>query len=104
MTQESKPAPEEGPVLKLKTPVVLGALEVRELRFPAKLKGRHLRRYATNDRGMIDGECCLRVAADATGQPDRVMDELDAGDAARVIETVMGFFFESGVLRTSGGS
>lgn len=91
--------------LELTTPVRIGdTLVVTELVFPARLKGRHLRRYATNERGEIDGDVCMRVAADACGQPDRVFDELDGADARKVLEMMVGFFAQAGFLRASPAS
>lgn len=89
-----------GVKLTLKYPVRLASLEVTELQFPPRLKGRHVRRYATNERGVVDADVCLRVAADATGYPDRVFDELDGEDVAKVVETMTGFFLLQRFLQT----
>lgn len=96
---------EAGVVLKLEQPVKLGdTMVVSELRFPPRLKGKHLRRYAANDRGVIDADVCFRVAADACSQPDRVFDELDGQDAAKVVELMTGFFVKAGFIRVIAAS
>lgn len=91
-------------VLKLTTPVVLGELTYTQLKFPARLQGRHLRRYDSNDAGRIDANVCLRVAADACGVPDRVMDELAAEDVQAVMVLMLGFFVRAGFIRASPAS
>jgi hypothetical protein len=90
--------------IQLRHPVELASLKITELKFPARLKGRHVRRYSTNERGVVDADVCLRVAADATGQPDRVFDELDGEDVARVVEVMTGLFFLQGFLRITPAS
>ena len=93
-----------GVKLTLKYPVKLASLEVTELQFPVRLKGRHVRRYSTNERGVVDADICMRVAADAVGHADRVFDELDGEDVARVVEVMTGLFFLQGFLRTTAAS
>lgn len=101
MTEESAPkaAAAAGVVYQLKHPVEIGPLRVTSLTFPDRLKGRHVRRYAASERGIIDADTLLRVAADASGQPDRVFDEMDAEDSSAIVELMTGFFVKAGFLR-----
>lgn len=94
---------EQGPVIVLEEPVQLGSMKVTELRFPPSLRGRHLRRFSSGD-GKLDGNVLLHIAADATGQPDRVMDELSGRDAARVMQTVTGFLALAGFIGTTSAA
>lgn len=114
MSEESAPVPvkpakpntepAEGVVYTLKRPVTLGPLHVAELRFPERLKGRHVRRWSVGERGIVDADVLLRVASDACGVPDRVFDEMDAEDTSALLELMTGFFVKAGFLRGTPAS
>lgn len=101
--KDSTPASEPaGLTFPLKVPVRIGeAMTVTELHFPPRLQGRHLRRYTTTGNGALLGGTLLDVAADLTGQPDRVMAELDGADVAGVMEVTLGFLLRGGFLGTT---
>lgn len=103
---EKKAAEEAaGVTLQLETPIKIAeGMVITELRFPARLRGIHLRRYAAGDRGVIDADTSMKVAADSCGQPDKVFDEMDGRDVAKVLELMTGFFVKAGFLRIIAAS
>jgi hypothetical protein len=107
---KSRPEPEPAPeppkpvTLALKHTVRVGTLEVTQLVFPARLLGKHLRRWCYNAEGLVDNDVYMKVAADATSQPDMVFNEMDAADVVRVVQVVQAFLLQSGLLRASAGS
>lgn len=98
------PEPSKPVTLALKYAVRVGTLEVTQLVFPARLLGKHLRRWSYNAEGLVDNDVYLKVAADATSQPDKIFDEMDADDVVRVVQVVQAFLLQSGLLRASAGS
>lgn len=100
-TKNSAPKPT---TIDLKYTVRLGAMEVTQLVFPVRLLGKHLRRWSYNAEGLVDNDVYLKIAADSTGLPDKVFDEMDSEDVGRVVQVVQAFLLQSGFLRVLAGS
>jgi len=98
MEEQPKAAPDDALVIPLTTPVSIGPQVFTELRFPPKLKGKHLRRFGATTTGSLDLDLCFKVAADCCGVPDRVFDEMDAKDAAGIYTVMVGFLARAGFL------
>jgi hypothetical protein len=74
----------------LKHPVVLGPATVRELVFSRRLRGKDLREIEP----LSAQATTLKVIEQLTGQPAKIVDELDAEDLADLEEVVASFFPE----------
>lgn len=85
--------------LTLQSPVEYGDNIVTELKLRRPL-GKHFRRFSLNDMENMDMDTMMNLVGDLSGQPPKLIDQLEMEDLFAAMEMVGSFFDNIKTLST----